>query len=115
MEISSLLPHKALYWPPTVNDGFGQTTFAGVQAIEISCRWQDAVKTYRDEQGKEYVSTAVVYTSVALKNGGRLAFTSVAVAGNNASPDQVSASEIRHVGASPSLHAETTLHKAVLV
>lgn len=101
------MPNKATYWPPGSNDGFGGTSYGS--PITIPCRWQYQQTLFRDNQGREVVSEAVVYVGAPLKNGGMLArgeFKSATV--------DTSALEIRAVQESPNLSGTFSLHKVTL-
>lgn len=62
---------EATYWPPGVNDGFGGVTFGA--PVLIMCRWQDNAVLFRDFQGREETSSAIVYPSQPLEVRGYLA------------------------------------------
>jgi hypothetical protein len=95
------------YWSPGVNDGFGGTTFGS--PVEIKGRWQDSQTLFRDAQGRERVSEAVVYVDRELATGGYL----VRGISAEASPT-AGAKEIRAKHSSPSLGYEQTLYKVTL-
>lgn len=95
------------YWAPGGNDGFGGTSFAS--PVSISGRWQNRQVLFRDADGRERVSEAVVYVSQELATGGYL------YRGESTASDPVAdAKEIRAKQASPSLGNEQTLHKVTL-
>lgn len=97
------------YWPPDGNDAFGGRTFGA--PVEIAGRWQDKADLFRDVDGREVVSTAVVYTdrNVALRG---FLYLGSSVASDPLTVD--GAREIRNVGKSPNLAATVTLHKVWL-
>lgn len=101
------MTQAATYWAPGSNDGFGGTTFAA--PVSILCRWQDQATLFRDTQGREVVSDAVVYPDRALAVGGRIALGSH----EDANPVD-SAKEIRQAFQSPSLSNTEVLHKVML-
>lgn len=99
--------HDLTYWPPGENDGFGRTSYGA--PVALTGRWQDDQILFRDAQGREVVSEAVVYVSQAVANGGRLyRGTSVDIVPPAASR------EVRKAQESPALGGEYTLYKAVL-
>lgn len=98
----------ATYWEPNGNDGFGGVTFAA--PVEIMCRWEDKAVLFRDSQGREVVSDAIVYPDRSLSVGGYLALGSF----EDADPRSVGAKEIRQSNASPSLSNDEVLHKVML-
>lgn len=64
------LLQDATYWPPSSNDGYGNEVFGAPQSIKV--RWQRQNVLFRDSQGKERVSTSVVYSAVDVAIGGYL-------------------------------------------
>jgi hypothetical protein len=96
----------ATYWAPGSNDGFGGTSYGAATAI--MCRWQNVQKLFRDAQGREAVSEAIVYVDRELENGGKLKL------GTHAGAAPSDAIEIRAKGSSPSLDATRVLHKVWL-
>jgi hypothetical protein len=97
----------ATYWPPGTNDGFGGTSYGSPTLI--MCRWQDKAVLFRDNEGREVTSDAVVYVDTEVKSKGKL-FLGVSQASNPV----VGAKEIRAVQQSPSLKADETLIKVML-
>lgn len=61
----------ATYWPPGANDGFGGRVLGSPSLIQ--CRWQDNAQLFRDAEGREVTSSALVYTAEALDVRGYLA------------------------------------------
>ena len=100
------MTQDATYWPLSANDGFGGGSYGA--AVAIKCRWQNAQKLFRDAQGREAVSEAIVYVDRELDNGGKLKLGTV-----TGSPPS-DAIEIRAKGSSPSLDGTVTLHKVWL-
>jgi len=97
----------ATYWPPGVNDGFGGVTYGS--PVLIMCRWQDKAVLFRDNEGREVTSEAVVYSGTEVENKGKLFL------GVSAASDPVAdAKEIRAVQKSPSLSGSETLIKVML-
>lgn len=95
------------YWPPAGNTGFGDVTYGN--PVAIIGRWQDKRVLFRDAQGRETVSDAVVYVDRALELAGKL------YRGESAALNPVAAAkEIRDVQQSPSLEGELALHKVLL-
>jgi hypothetical protein len=62
--------HTAVYWGSPVPDGEGGRTFD--PAVEITCRWLYRQEKYIDPEGRENVSTSVVYPDQDLEVGGYL-------------------------------------------
>ena len=101
---------SATYWPPAAPNGYGETDFAGAEVI--SCRWQDDAVLFRDAQGREMTSSAVVYTESQLENGGYLILGDYYDSGND--PHSVGAKEIRQVYTTQNLKNTVTLNKVFL-
>lgn len=100
------LSQVATLWPFLGVDRFGQSSFG--QPVTIRCRWQDQAVLYRDAQGQQQISSAIIYPDrvIALKSylkqGVDLTASPVGLDG---------AYEVRNVGQSPSLDARITLIK----
>jgi hypothetical protein len=94
----------ATYFPPAGRNGFGDLSFGA--AVSLNVRWQDKADLFRDTQGREVVSSAIVYLPQAIAVGGRLGLGTLT--------DPNDAREIRNVGESPSLDGKVTLVKAWL-
>lgn len=100
--------HEALtYWPPGGNDGYGGVLYGN--PIAIAGRWQDKRILFRDAQGRETVSDAVIYVDRELALAGKL-FRGVSLELN---PPAL-AKEIRDLQQSPSLDNELVLHKVLV-
>lgn len=101
------MPESATYWPPGQNDGFGGTSYGA--PVVIACRWQNKATLFRDNEGREVTSEAVVYVDRALENKGKLhrgeSISATPPAGSG---------EIRQTGESPDLDLQDTLHKVML-
>ena len=100
---------QATYWPPSDDaDGFGRPAFLDPVAVKV--RWQDKADIFRDREGRELTSSAVVYIDGPVEAGGFLAL------GQHPEPDprQTDAREIGASGTSDNLRGTITLHKAWL-
>lgn len=110
MDVADLMNQSATYWPPSGNDGFGSLTYGS--PVLIACRWQDVQKLFRDANGREVMSEAIVYPDRDVAAAGRIALGDQTA---TADPLQVSGSkEIRQTGLSPSLDADASLRKVWL-
>lgn len=98
------MSQDATYFPPAGQNGFGDLSFGA--AVPVKCRWQDKADLFRDQQGREVMSSAVVYVAQGVTVGGRLGLGVVVSADD--------ALEIRNVGGSPDLRNGNTLVKAWL-
>lgn len=97
----------ATYWPPASNDGFGARGAGPPE--ERACRWQNDAELFRDPEGREVASKAVVYVSAPVEVGGWL------ILGEYADPvPPAEALEVRQIGGSPDLRAVQELHKVYL-
>lgn len=107
------LRQTAIYWPPAAPDGLGGQTYG--TAIEIRCRWQDVAVLFRNDQGEEETSDAVVYVDRVLQRKGYLALVSFVEDSSYATPhDVVGSKEIRQVNVSPSLRNQFQVNKVYL-
>jgi len=98
------MTQDATYFPPNGQNTFLDLAFGASVAVKV--RWQDKADLFRDAQGREVVSSAVVYVDRLVAVGGRLGLGTLTSA--------ASAREIRNVGQSPALQGDTTLVKAWL-
>ena len=110
------MTQTATYWGPGQDDGLGGVTFPAPILFAPDqgggVRWQAKSELFRDEQGNEVASTAVVYVPQAVETEGYLALgdhTDVADPRTLAGAD-----EVRQTGASPNLRGTEQLHKAWL-
>jgi len=101
------MTEDATYWPPGQNDGFGGVGYGSPVSLKV--RWQDKSDLFRDSEGREVVSSAIVYTSQPVENTGKL-LRAVSV---SATPP-TGALEIRNHGQSPSLDGSLQLNKVWL-
>lgn len=108
------MEQTATYWEPGVPDGFGGLDFSSITPVTINVRWQDKATLFRDTDGREVVSDAIVYCDQEIVERGWLALGDVAETGVT-DPRNISGTyEIRAVQQSPSLDGVTTLYKAML-
>lgn len=106
-----MMPHSLTYWPPAGNDGYGRLSFAA-PTYPVKARWQDTQKLFRDAQGRDVMSEAIVYPASELAIAGYVALGDQTA---QADPRELAdAREIRQSGASPSLDGSETLYKVWL-
>jgi hypothetical protein len=108
------MTQEATYWPPGIPDGFGGLDFAASVPVLITCRWQTDAVLFRDTQGREITSSAVVYPDRELALRGFLALGDFTSSGARTPSEAAGAFEVRQVAASPSLSGDEILHKAFL-
>jgi hypothetical protein len=53
------LKQTAVYWARTTPRGSGGWNYS--DGVEVICRWEEEQEIYKDTQGKEFLSNAVVY------------------------------------------------------
>lgn len=100
MAYSRNMTQVATYYPPAGQNGFGDVLFGAGQSVMT--RWQDRAELFRDERGREVMSSAVVYVDQRCEIGGKIGKSSATV---------TEAREIRQVGITPSLKGRTELVK----
>jgi hypothetical protein len=66
MSYTSLLTDTITRWTTPTNDGYGGLSF-GTPA-QILGRWQDENNNFQDPAGEEFVSSAIIYTTVQLNH-----------------------------------------------
>jgi hypothetical protein len=64
------LKQTVVYWGNPVNDGLGAFTFD--DPVEISARWEDRQQMFKNAQGQDELSKAVVYLGQDVQIGGYL-------------------------------------------
>lgn len=104
------MEQEITYWPPLGNDGFGGVEYAAPDLI--IGRYQRKNELFRDDQAREVVSSAIVYTGQGLETKGYLALGDYTKFDNPISLEE--AYEIRSVGESPNLRNSEVLNKAWL-
>lgn len=88
---TSRLTETITYWAPASNDGFGGVGYAA--PVPRLARWEDKAELFRDAQGREVTSSAVVFVDADVENAGHL------YRGVSASASPITGSkEIRAVG-----------------
>ncbi len=110
MKYTRNMTQTATYWSPAGNDGFGGVGFNA--PVLLKCRWQDKADLFRDQDGHERVSSAVVYPDQPLTIRGWLA-----LGDQTASADPKAtqgAYEIKNTGISPDLFGSKELNKVWL-
>ena len=60
--IAKSLNQTAVYWGNPINNADGGKTFD--PPIEIPCRWEEKIEVVNDNQGREIMSIAIVYTEI---------------------------------------------------
>lgn len=96
----------ATYWTPGTSGGFG-TTYG--DPVPLMVRWEDKSELYRDAQGNEVISSAVVYVPMPVEIGGFLA-----LGDHTGTPPEAGAREIRQTGSTVDLDGTVRLSKAIL-
>jgi hypothetical protein len=97
------MTQQATYYPPAGQNGFGDVSYGA--GVPLAVRWQDKADLFRDAQGREVVSSAIVYCSQDVAVGGKIGLGSATVGESK---------EIRNVGRSPDLTGQVTLVKVWL-
>lgn len=65
--VAKVQKQKLVYWETNGFDGFGQNTYAYPE--ELNCRWDDVFEMVKDNQGREFVSKAVIISPKLLVQG----------------------------------------------
>lgn len=68
MSYEALLQTTITYWPPGANTGFGDLTYG--EPGPLLARYQSDNTNQQDDDGEEFVSAAVVYTTEQLEHNG---------------------------------------------
>lgn len=98
------------YWAKSGVDVYGKPTYAA--PVTLACRWEDKSELVRTPDGREVVSSSIVYPAGELVVGSWLALGDQT---STATPAEYGdAHEIIARGKSPDLRATTILYKAWL-
>jgi hypothetical protein len=102
----------ATYWPPGQPDGFGGVEYGPAELLDPGdgngVRWEDKAELFRDADGQEVTSSAVVYLAHDVEIKGRLAV------GDRTQDDPVVGREIRQRGVVTNLAATIELQQVWL-
>lgn len=103
------MPDSATYWGPGTPDGLGGFTWPA--PVLITCRWEQKRELFRNDQGDDTVSAAVVFPDRDLAVGGYLA------EGDHTSspaPTDAPSYQIRQRGANKNLSGSRVLYQVWL-
>jgi hypothetical protein len=103
------MKQTATYWARTGQNAAAEPTFAAPVAVQ--CRWEDKAVLFKDAEGRERMSRAIVYPATPLQLQGWLFLGTSATANPRT---VVGAFEILQTGASPNLGNTLTLNKVFL-
>lgn len=95
------------YWAFTGVTGSGRSTFAA--PVTVKCRWQDSAVLFKNTQGQQLVSSAIIYPVMPL---GVKGFIKLGIDATLDPLGLAGAYEIQQVGASPDLQQKRVLNKA---
>lgn len=112
MSLTTMLTTTAVYWAPSVPDGFGGWTF--VTPVEIKCRIQ--VHSRRPPEGTDdsFTTDTIVYTSVPVSKYGWI-WEGALVDIISADPQQCTgALRIKYAAESSTPDNRFTVYKAVI-
>lgn len=99
----------ATYWAPGALDGYGNVSFSA--PVQMMVRWQDSTELFRGDDGQEYTSSAIIYSSEQVEKKGYFYLGE----SSELNPRDVDgAREIRQRGTSPDLRNNQTLLKVWL-
>lgn len=109
MSYLALLTDTVTYWAPSTANGYGGMAF--VSPVQIVARYQNCVTNEQDGNGEEFVSSAIVYTNIALAQNGWI------MKGTSAAADPQSealAYRVRKLCTSSNPSGSITCRKAIL-
>lgn len=111
--IENMLKQTCVYWgSPTPSGYANQSTYA--DAVEISCRWSLKKELYRNQNGEEELSDALVTVSQDLDIGGFLYLGDLNDLDSSPEPMASGAFEIRAFEKIPSVDGTKFLRRAYL-
>ena len=108
------LSQAAVHWGTPTNDGYGGRAFAST--TDILVRWEDKHELFKDSQGREVVSRAVVFVDRDIPVGDFLMLGTVAglTPGAAQPSDNAEAFEVRSFTKIPDLMGTRFTRKAWL-
>jgi len=109
MSYEKLLRDTATYWAPLSNDGTGDMTFS--PPVRTRVRWEDHNERFDDNDGKSFVSAAIVYTTIEIEQDGWLYLGSSTAADPQLIED---AFRVRRISSTHTPNRSITVRKAVL-
>lgn len=94
------------YWAFVSLDRFSKPTFAA--PVQIFCRWQDVAELFKDAQGQQRTSSAIIYSEYSLDLNG---YVKRGTDSTGYPVGLTGAYEILQTGSSPNLNGTITLNK----
>lgn len=114
VDFTDFMPHTITYWEPGTPDGYGGLDFSAVTPVTIEGRWQKVSQLFRDDNKREVLSNAIVYTEQAVGMRGYLGFGDLTGSGDTDPREIEGLYEIRQVGFSDDIEGSLRLHKVWL-
>lgn len=112
MRIKRKLKQKLVHWPGAANDGYGGYTYG--TAVEYICRWQDKQETFKDFDGEEQISNAIIYMEVGIARKGSWVYKGelADLDSEHSDPKSIdNAFPIQAIQESPNVRGTQTLYK----
>jgi hypothetical protein len=94
------------FWAFTGVDAYGQSTFSA--PVTVKCRWQDQQVLFRNAQGQERISSAIIYPAQPL---GIKGYVKLGIDATANPLGLAGAYEIQQAGTSPDLRNNKVLNK----
>jgi len=115
MSILRLLNQTLVYWAPGSEDRYANTSWE--DPVEISGRWEEKAELFLDETGEKTLSRAVAYLdgSTSIVMDGRLMLGTLLSLSSSPDPATDGGLRISSIGDAPSINAQTSLKKVMLV
>lgn len=113
MNFRRKLNQKAVYWPPEELNDLGKEVLG--RPAQVDCKWEDWTEEKVTKTGEEWTSTARVYLTAAVEEGGWLWLGPITAIPDRYDPrTQSAAARIRMVETVPNRKATQTLRCAYL-
>jgi len=103
------MKQQLTYWAPLSKNQYNETTFSA--PVTVICRWQDKAVLFRNSDGQEVISSAVIYPVQPLELKG---YVKKGVHADLEPLGLAGAFEIRWSGDSPNLSGTITLNKVMV-
>lgn len=104
------LNQTMVHWVKGSSDGRGGYSFGA--ASEITCRYEEKVERFLDQNGEEQISMGVIYYDSSISVGDRVFDGVLSDLDSSGSHLTVTSWPIRGISAIPDVKGNTTLYKA---
>lgn len=113
MNLKKVLNQKAVYWPPSTNQGYGGQTY--LDPVEVDVRWTEGQEKFIANNAEEMISKAYILAETDFENNGRMLLGTLTGLSSSQNPDDDGALLIMAFAKIPTKKADQFLRKAWLI